>query len=143
MLNDRKMQVAMLMLIYLASLPFNGFCYGETHCWAGVGILAFGFLGLMMDAQISWLANLLIVPTWLLLLVDSKASNRASAMCGIAALLVGNAFLLQGVNTSEAGGLLEDVTSLGMGYWLWIGSIALSTLVAVHSAFRRRDRAPS
>lgn len=136
MLNDRKKLVGMLVLMYLASLLFDGFCYHGTNCEPGWGILLFGFLGLVVGGQISWLANPLIIPAWLLLLVDSKASDRVSLTLWVVAFFVGNAFLFQGVNTSEAGGPLQQVTSLGIGYWLWMGSITLSAVAAAHGCLR-------
>ena len=130
MLNSRKKLVGILVLMYVASLPFDGFCYHGNNCDAGWGILLFGFLGLVVGAQISWLANLLIIPAWLLLLVHSKASDAVAFMFCVGAIVVGNFFLFQGVSTSEAGGPLQQVTSLGIGYWFWMGSIVLSVVTA-------------
>ncbi|CAB3673286.1 hypothetical protein LMG24238_02217 [Paraburkholderia sediminicola] len=118
--------------MYVASLPFDGFCYHGNNCEAGWGILLFGFLGLVVGGQISWLANLLIIPAWLLLLLHSKASDGVAFMFGLGAIVVGNSFLFQGVSTSEAGGPLQQITSLGAGYWVWMGSITLSVVMAAH-----------
>jgi hypothetical protein len=136
MLNNRKKLVGMAILTYVASLPFDGFCYHGNNCQPGWGILLFGFLGLAVGGQISWLANLLIIPTWPLLLLHSKASDGVAFMFCVGALAVGNAFLFQGVSTSEAGGPLQQVTSLGIGYWFWMGSITLSAATAVHGILR-------
>ena len=136
MLNNRYKLVGMLVLLYLASLPFDGFCYQGKNCWPGWSILLFGALGLIDGAQISWFANLLIIPAWPLLLLHSKASDGLALMFCAGAVVLGNSFLSQGVNTSEAGGPLQPVSSLGIGYWLWMGSIALSAVMAVHGVFR-------
>lgn len=100
--------------------------------WLSRLSLLFGFLGVVVGGQISWLANLLIIPAWPLLLLHSKASDGVAFMFCVGVIVVGNAFLFQGVNTSEAGGLLQQVTSLGIGYWFWMGSITLSAVTAVH-----------
>ncbi|RFU45027.1 hypothetical protein D0B32_25125 [Paraburkholderia sp. DHOC27] len=126
----------MLALMFVISLPFNGFCYEGNNCWSGLAILVFGFLGLIDNAQISWLANLLIIPVWPLLFLQSKASDALALAFCVGALAVGNAFLFQGVNTSESGGPLQPVSSLGAGYWLWMASITLSGVVAIHGVLR-------
>ena len=132
MLSKRKKPVGILVLMYLASLPFDGFCYHGNNCWPGWAILLSGFLGLADGKQISWLANPLIIPAWPLLLQHSKASDCLAFMFCVGDFIVGNSFLFQGVSTSEAGGALQQVSSLGIGYWLWMGSITLSGVMALH-----------
>lgn len=124
------------MLMSVVSLPFTGFCYQDRNCWPGWSILLFGALGLAAGPQVSWLANLLVIPAWLLLLARSKTSDSLAAMLCVAAIVVGNSFLLQGVSTSKSGGPLHPVSSLGIGYWLWMVSITLSMATAVYGALK-------
>ena len=135
MLRERKKLVGVLVALYLTSLPFTGFCYGRNTCWAGGGILLLGFAGLIDGVQVSWFANLLIILAWDSLLQRSKSSDRIAFGYCIGAFFVGNAFLFQGVDTSEAGLRLERVSFLGIGYWLWMGSITLSFSLAAHGVF--------
>ncbi|QGZ66054.1 hypothetical protein [Paraburkholderia acidisoli] len=143
MLNNRKYIVGILVLIYVASLPFTGFCYRETNCWQGWGILAFGALGLLDGYQMSWLANVFLWLAWGALLTRSKTGDWGALASACFALLVGNAFLLQGVDTSEAGVSLEPVSSLGPGYALWMACQAATALVGAHGVLHRRSAAAS
>ncbi|MEK6346286.1 MAG: hypothetical protein V4764_02330 [Burkholderia sp.] len=129
--------------MHLSSLMFNGFCYlNGTICWPGWGIEVFGILGLMQTGQLGWIANQLFWASVVLLFGDDAEKDGFAVFTGIGALVLGNAFLIQGVNSDEGGGALLPVSSVGFGYWLWMLAIVLSTVMALHGVSVRGRRRP-
>lgn len=97
----------------------------------------FGILGLMQSAQVSWIANPLILISIALLYSDDLEKDRFAVASSISAFILGNVFLFQGVNTDEGSNFLSQVSSIGLGYWLWMISIVFLMLVAIRGVLVR------
>ncbi|MBN3725576.1 hypothetical protein [Burkholderia sp. Ac-20379] len=134
--------MAAIALLHALSWMFNGFCYADGQiCWPGWGIALFGILGLP-TAQLSWIANPLFWVSVLLLVCDDAEKDVFAVFTSLGALVLGNAFWVQGVNTDEGGGALYPVSSIGFGYGLWMTGIVLSVVVALHGVSVRERRRP-
>jgi len=86
----------------------------------------------MSGAGVAWLANPLLLITWILLL----RNNKFALLLSIFATLLSLSFLgIDEVPINEAGGI-EKIIKIEIGYWLWlfsclitfIGSISLKIL---------------
>ena len=101
-----------------------------------VGVLAFimAFFA-MLEGQFAWLAN----PLWFVAMVlVAIGLNRAALIVSVLAILVAQqTWMVVGteINGDEGGVKKYLVTSLGLGFWLWVSSFVLIAGVA---AFRPR-----
>ncbi|MBI1374301.1 MAG: hypothetical protein GC159_16415 [Phycisphaera sp.] len=125
----RRVLVTSSVLLFAASLTQDGFLIsGENpRAWASCfGLLFFGWIG-VLQGVFAWLANPLLISSWLLL----KARRTRSIMCALAALMFALSFLLyKEIVTDEAGGV-SSITRYSAGYWLWVASIAIAVLGAI------------
>jgi len=102
-----------------------------------VGVLAFimAFFA-MLEGQFAWLAN----PLWFVAMVlVAIGLNRAALIVSVLAILVAQqTWMVVGteINGDEGGVKKYLVTSLGVGFWLWLFSFVL---IAAGSAFRPRS----
>ena len=114
-------------LLFVASLTQDCFFIDRLEnprAWSnGFGLLAVGWLAVFKGVY-SWLANPTLLIAWLAMW--SPNHKRYSIGASAIALLLALSFLLhESLMTDEAGNY-SRVTGYGIGYWLWIGSIALA-----------------
>lgn len=134
-------------LMFCIALPWNAFCatYGGLRCYSGGGVAFIGLVGLLTfePGNWSWCANPLVLVALCIIMLNLRRPKTA-LVCSIVALLVALAFPLGHVSdfqfvTDNPG---EDqhmpIVSLGLAYWLWLGSIACACAAAV---VNRNERA--
>lgn len=115
------------LMLFTASLTQDCFFIDRAdnpRAWSsGFGLLAVGWLGVLVGVY-SWLANPTLLIAWLAMW--SPNYKRYSIGASAIALLLALSFLLhESLMTDEAGNR-SRVTGYGIGYWLWIGSMALA-----------------
>lgn len=128
--TSRTTHVALLLsvILFAASLTQDAFCVsGICSDWPGWSILLFGALG-----HTSWFANPLLGFSWIATLL---ARRIPALILPLAALALAGSFLFEtSVITNEAG-MVNPVTGLREGYWLWLASMAMAVIAA---AFARK-----
>jgi len=116
--------LAASLVLFLLCLTQDGFVVDgdNPRAWSQAGyLLLLGWLGLLAGI-VAWLANPLLIAAWI---AFALRSHRAALALGIAALLCALSFLaVDTVMVSEAPSFAK-VTGLGLGYWLWIASMAV------------------
>jgi len=113
--------------LFFASLGFEAFCTTEG-CRSGIEVLSLGWLAALSGgAGIVWLANPLLIWSWLLI-------NKSSAYAWIPAffaILISLAFLSFPDIIENEGGRHNEIIRNGIGYWLWVCSSIASFTGAV------------
>ena len=107
--------------------------FGES-CWPGWAALALGLPGLLMPtlANLTWLANVLLLGSWLFVWLGMRKTAIALAV-GAAGLSM--AFL----QATSVRRFVADmtppadfpITERGLGYWLWLASMAAGVASAL------------
>jgi hypothetical protein len=132
-------------LIFVLALPWNAFCatYGGLHCYAG-GEAAFeGLFGLLTFEPGNWCwgANPLALLTVCIIVLHLRKPGTALA-CGAIALVVALAFPLghvsdfQFITDNPGQNQHMPIVTLGLAYWLWLGSIACACAAALLNRLR-------
>ena len=103
---------------------------GEQSTMVGVLALIMAFFA-MLEGQFAWLAN----PLWFVAMVlVAIGLNRAALIASVLAILVAQqTWMVVGteINGDEGGVKKYLVTSLGIGFWLWVFSFVLIAAVAI------------
>jgi hypothetical protein len=122
--NGRTAILAASLALFLLCLTQDGFFVDgdNPRAWSQAGyLLLFGWLGLLAGI-VAWLANPLWIAAWI---AFALRWHRVALALGIAALLCALSFLtLDTVMVSEAP-TYAKVTGVGLGYGLWITSMAV------------------
>jgi hypothetical protein len=116
---------------YAASLATPAFYDSRnTEGWLGLAALISGVFG-VLGGFYCWLANPLLVVAWILAL--TKKSPWAICGTAILACLLSSEFMRHDLIYVDEGGSKAKITSLGIGYWLWLIS---QILMFVHGLFQ-------
>jgi hypothetical protein len=101
---------------------FTQQCYCTTNrCADSVAVFIFGIFGFFFSwAGVTWLANPLLIVSWLTIKRNSKFSFIAS----LVATIISMSFLLFNKIMDNEGGYLDEIKGYKLGYWLWVGSCA-------------------
>jgi hypothetical protein len=114
--------------LYAASLLTPVYYTGYnvmSNAHIGLEALILGPIGLL-TGQASWLANPLLWGAWR---VRKSKLTRQPVAVAVAALLIAGTFLLsRSVAVGSAG---ETPFRVGLGYWLWLASIACAAASAL------------
>lgn len=128
--------------LFLMSLALPGIVVAGD-AWPGIGILLLGLMGVFTGepANLVWLCNPLLLAAWI---GNFQRQPRLALGCSAAALLGGLLLLIcKVVVVSEAGGDGYEITAVGVGYWLWLGSMLPIVVASGHAlvAAGRSDKA--
>lgn len=107
--------------ILLLAFTQDSYC---TSTGCGNAFMAFllGWLSIFFTvAGVSWLANPLLILSWITIKVNPKLSWYAS----IGALIIASTFMLFDKIIDNEAGHIHEIISYGMGYKLWIFSISI------------------
>jgi hypothetical protein len=129
--NSKKL-LAFSVVVFVASLTQNGYSDSLvcTTCPSDNSAPAFwlfliGWMGLMVGT-VAWLANPILGLSWYFAVRCSRWYE--ACLCSLASQLLALSFL---THKSLSGGWANQthyITSYGIGYWLWIGSISISLI---------------
>jgi hypothetical protein len=121
--HGRRAILAVSLVLFLLCLTQDGFFIDgdNPRAWSQAGyLLLLGWLGLLAGV-VAWLANPLWIAAWIAFALHRHGVALALS---IAALVCALSFLtVDAVMVSEAP-TFAKVTSVGIGYWLWIASMA-------------------
>lgn len=115
--------------LYVISLPMTAFVT-ENISYVGFGALFDGILGVLFASGVNWpwFANPALFVAWLFLLF--RAATTAAAIFSGAALVAAVYFFAFPRVMNNEGGVVVRVSSLELGYWLWLASIVLALVAA-------------
>lgn len=119
MKHIRTIAVIVSALIFAISFTQETFYInrvGEHDAFAN-GLL--NLLAGLFSGNISWFANLLIIPAWIL----TQKRSFAPILLSFLAFILALSFLFNGNITANTAGGIEFVTKYLIGYWLWLLSI--------------------
>lgn len=109
--------------LFIASLFQDGFLIegSNPRAWAPCfGLLLIGWIGIF-QGNLTWLANPLILFAWLAY-ADARSRYQSIPFASLS-LCFALSFMLYGKILSSEAGHYSKVTSLELGYWLWVASI--------------------
>jgi hypothetical protein len=69
-------------------------------------------------ASLTWLANPLLIVTWILIFKNKKSAW----VFGLFATLISLSFLKFNVIIEDEAGHSDPITKIGLGYWFWLFS---------------------
>jgi len=130
--------IAVSIAMYAVCLTQVGYCTGRSDCTPGYAVLLMGWLGVFGGA-FQWVANPVLGVAWVLGLFRQ---HRMSLFLVIAAALVALSFMLVPSVMKDEAGNMADVTSLGSGYWLWIGSMLVLGIADIVALQSKSQQAP-
>lgn len=123
----RRAFVLVSLLLFLVSLTQPGF-YGGHHPDTGFGLLLIGIFG-VLAGQFAWFANPVLLLAWVWLWRSDPRCRGRDLKLALVALGLALSFLLHST-TFNGIGFTENrppvpIVGYGLGYWLWLGSIAV------------------
>ena len=105
-----------IFLISLTQETFHIDREAQPNAWSGgLGNLLMGWLG----GNVSWLANLMIIPAWIL----TSKKTIYPILLSFIAMLLAFSFYFNGTIISNEAGHEAHVTKYLVGYWLWLLSM--------------------
>ena len=125
-MKNKKIFLFISIGLYLISLTQKSYCTpGTCEYFSGLLSLIFGWIGILMlhIPAFPWLANPILLASWVLFKKKPKTSNILSIIAFILML----SFLLVDEIIDNEGGTTAKVISYGLGYWLWV----LSSLIMI------------
>lgn len=136
MISYEKMRQSLFLsslVLFLVSLTQKTFC---THngCSDALGNLFFGFIVLFDGGGISWLANPLLIVSW----VGLSINSRYTLLTSVAAFLLSLSFLFVRQILVNEGGAHSTIIEYKLGYWLWVSSTAIMVLAGVLIMFNQK-----
>jgi len=110
-------------MLFIASLTQTAFQIASndpTNREAqGFLMLIIGWTGIFeMPYGIPWLANPLLILSWIML----NQRMKTSLLLSFLAILFSASFLLYKQMPENEGGSTSEITGVGLGYWLWLSS---------------------
>jgi hypothetical protein len=139
-----RMTVILSIMLFLLSLTQNSFCRpSDCNAWPGWGLLLVGWLEIMNIDKVgpfvglAWFANPCLAAAWISTFLGQ--GHRAIGYAG-AGLILGLGFLFGNSVVGVEGGGLEPITRYAVGYWIWIGGLAVALCAAITSSLPRTPR---
>ncbi|MDB5133274.1 MAG: hypothetical protein JWR02_3023 [Mucilaginibacter sp.] len=135
---SKKTVNGMFLIISMALLvgSFTQKCYCTIyHCVDSLAALISGTAGFFCSwAGATWLANPLLITSWILIKRNSKLSLITSLLASLIAL----SFLLFTKVLDNENGDLNEIISYKLGYWLWVSSSSTMLIGNTISYFSKR-----
>ena len=119
-----RMVLIISITFIIASFTQKSYCT-TSHCADSLAVFISGVLGFYLSwAGSTWLANPLLIVSWITINRKPKLSWITSALAAILSL----SFLLFNQIMDNEGGFYSQIMSYKLGYWLWVAS-SLSMLI--------------
>jgi hypothetical protein len=119
---------------YAVSLTQVAYCT-QSSCVYSIGSLLTGWIALYMGGvMFTWLANPLILISW----ITIRRSPRTSNLCSITACILMFSFLYYKQIYNHQDEWTSDITKYGVGYYLWVLSGITMVVGNVYIESRRR-----
>ncbi|MDR1959787.1 MAG: hypothetical protein LBQ54_12215 [Planctomycetaceae bacterium] len=109
--------IVLSIILFLMSLTQPAFIV-DGGMYIGFLLLLIGWLGVGLGAGISWLANPLILVSW----VTAGVPGLSFVLSLLAALFAGSFLMFDEIIRDEGGGM-EKIVGYSSGYWFWLFSM--------------------
>lgn len=120
----RRIIIAISVGLFLFSLTRQCYCT-TTTCSDSIMVFLLGGLGLFMSgAALAWLANPLIIFSW----IHTKRKSKHSLTLSALAVLMCLSFLLFDTVLDNEAGHSNKIIEYKLGYWLWTLSAVVMLL---------------
>ncbi|MFT5324272.1 MAG: hypothetical protein ACI8P0_002133 [Planctomycetaceae bacterium] len=120
----RRLMIGVSLILFVVSLTQDAFYEeGNNEAAHALPLFALGWMG-FLDGKIAWFANPALFASWLRKL-DSKGPFNSLTCSGLAICLA-LSFLLH--DQISAQGRPRAIVGYGLGYWLWVSSIATTVI---------------
>lgn len=116
-----------LFAISLFLTPFTLFGENPDPWPIGLWCILFGWTILATGAGISWLANPLVILTWIMF----SKNIKAAAWLSLFALIFSSSFLFADEIIANEAGTYRKIAHIGIGYYFWFISNFISFLSSV------------
>ena len=120
--------MSITVLSFLLSLTQNAYYINdEEESIGSLGLIALllGFFGISGGSGIAWFAN----PCLFMSFIHLKRDNlRKAKIFSFISVILGLSFLFFDKVISNEGGAKSEITSYGIGYWLWLSSLTSNFL---------------
>lgn len=121
-INLKTGTILLSLILLLSSFTQTAFYTGSKEVES---LFAFLFgLFIATDTGFSWLANPLLIYSWIFLYKNTKRSLYLS----ISAILFAFSFLLLSKVATNEGGTPSTISAYGTGYWLWLSSCIVNCI---------------
>ena len=117
----RKIALWSSISLFLIALTQDSYC---TTSGCGNSLMSFllGWLAIFFSAAaVSWIANPLLILSWVTIRINPKISWYSS----IAAFVLASSFMLFDKIIDNEAGHFNEIISYGLGYKLWLFSITI------------------
>ena len=115
--------ISLTVLLFVLSLTQNAYYINDGEESVGsLGLIALllGFFGISGGSGIAWLAN----PCLFMSFIHLKRDNLKKAkVFSFISVIFGFSFLFFDNVIANEGGTITEITSYGIGYWLWLSSL--------------------
>lgn len=142
MMPIKKLKIVALILsilLFIISLTQPAFYIdrSDPDGWANsIGLLLIGWTGTLAGgAGLAWLANPLLLFSWIFFFKKPKVSLRLSV---IATFFAASFLMFHKILTDEAGNY-STITVRKAGYWFWLSSTSLFSLCSILLYYRYKD----
>lgn len=122
----KTIKIATLSLsIGLLIIALTQKCYCTTSlCGDSIAVFIFGIFGIFFGgAALCWLANPLLILSWILI-----KNNKLSLILSLLSTLIAISFLLFDEIIDDEAGNYRKIVGYELGYWLWVSSNCIMLL---------------
>ncbi|UZO79615.1 hypothetical protein NBT05_11690 [Aquimarina sp. ERC-38] len=125
-MNTKTIKITTISLsIGLLIIALTQKCYCTTSlCGDSIVVFIFGAIGIFFGgATLCWLANPLLILSWLLI-----NQNKVSLLLSLASFLIASSFLLFDEIIDDEAGHYRKIIGYELGFWLWLSSNGVTLL---------------
>lgn len=125
-MNTKTIKITTLSFsIGLLIIALTQKCYCTTSlCGDSIAVFLFGIFGVFFGgAALCWLANPLLILSWILI-----KNNKVSFILSILSVLIAISFMLFDEIIDDEAGHYRKIIGYELGYWLWLCSNAVMFL---------------
>lgn len=128
-MRRRSNEIIIVISIGLFGFALTQKCYCTTaSCADSIAVLLSGTIGFLLGgAALTWLANPLLIISWL----TFRTRPKLSFIFGILAFIIALSFLLFKRIVSDEAGNYKDIIGYRLGYWFWLGSMAIMFIASL------------
>lgn len=106
---------------FISSLFFNAFSSTSGTTDSFTALLMGWILSFQSTANLAWFANLVLVCSWVMIVINNKIAVIVASL----GLIIGLLPALSRNMAVDESGTLRGIISLDVGYWLWITSMVV------------------
>ena len=133
-----KITIYISVIFFIISLTQKSFETIVGPKSRGVMDFLVGWMGVIMlhPPALVWLANPILILSW----VVNKRHKKVSFIFSVASLIIMLSFLLFDKIMVNESGALSKITSIKLGYWLWVSSAFIMVLGNAFLFYKKKKK---